>query len=409
MISFISAEDHLHMEHIRESLETPVTKSCRTAVAGGGVAGISAALAAARLGADVLLIEREFTLGGLATLGLITIYLPICDGMGRQVIYGIGEELLRLSALHGCEYFPEAWLGSGTPGEREETRFEVGFNADLFALECERLLLSCGVRILYGTQICSAVRKNGRITHIICENKSGRFAVECTNVIDATGDADVAVMGGANTSLFARGNIAAGWYYSYASGNRELNMIGYSEDPGAVIPDEKGMKKDRFSGVDGDELSRMMILSHSLTYNAWRDRTKGEPDAVPCSMAGIPQLRMTRRINGLATPSAADERIDHPDSVGLFGDWRKRGPVYALPFGSLCSDNTLNLLAAGRDISVTDDMWDITRVIPCCAVTGEAAGTAAAMFDDFRPGAGDIKELQARLRAGNVRLSLSEI
>ncbi|MBO4220476.1 MAG: FAD-dependent oxidoreductase [Clostridia bacterium] len=396
------------MERIRESLETPVTHSCRTAVAGGGVAGISAALAAARHGADVLLIEREFTLGGLATLGLITIYLPICDGRGRQVIYGIGEELIRLSALHGCEYFPEAWLGNGTAKDREETRFEVGFNPDLFALECERLLLSNGVRILYGTQICSAARKDGRVTHIICENKSGRFAVECTNVVDATGDADVAVMAGANTSLFAGGNIAAGWYYSCSNGKRELNMIGFSEDPGSAIPEEE-RKKDRFSGVDGDELSRMMIMSHSLTYGAWKDRLRGEPDAVPCSIAGIPQLRMTRRINGLSTPSSAEEGKDHPDSVGLFGDWRKCGPVYALPFGSLCSDNTLNLLAAGRDISVTDDMWDITRVIPCCAVTGEAAGTAAALFDDFRPDACGMRELQARLRAGNVRLSMSEI
>ena len=54
-------------------------------VCGGGVAGIAAALAAARQGAKVLLLEREYMLGGLATLGLVTIYLPLCDGMGHQV------------------------------------------------------------------------------------------------------------------------------------------------------------------------------------------------------------------------------------------------------------------------------------------------------------------------------------
>ena len=65
-------------------------------VCGGGIAGVSAALSAARAGAKTLLIEREFALGGLATLGLIVVYLPLCDGKGKQVSFGIVEELLRL-------------------------------------------------------------------------------------------------------------------------------------------------------------------------------------------------------------------------------------------------------------------------------------------------------------------------
>lgn len=71
-----------------------------------------------------------------------------------------------------------------------------------------------------------------------------------------------------------------------------------------------------------------------------------------------------------------------PTSVGLFSDWRKRGPVYELPYECLVSGSCTNLIAAGRNISVTDNMWDITRVIPVCAVSGEAAGRAAAMFFD---------------------------
>ena len=78
-----------------KSLE--VKDSYDVVIAGGGIAGISAALAAKRQGKRVLLIEREYLLGGLATLGLITIYLPLCDGKGRRVIYGIGEELMRLA------------------------------------------------------------------------------------------------------------------------------------------------------------------------------------------------------------------------------------------------------------------------------------------------------------------------
>ena len=82
----------------------PLRGSRDVIVVGGGIAGISAALSARRAGAEkVLLIEREYALGGLATLGLVTIYLPLCDGKGTQVSFGIAEELLRLSVSKGAE------------------------------------------------------------------------------------------------------------------------------------------------------------------------------------------------------------------------------------------------------------------------------------------------------------------
>lgn len=83
--------------------EIPVIGEYDVAVCGGGVAGVAAALAAARHGAKVLLIEKQFALGGLATLGLVTVYLPLCDGLGKQVSFGIAEELLRVSIGHGWE------------------------------------------------------------------------------------------------------------------------------------------------------------------------------------------------------------------------------------------------------------------------------------------------------------------
>ena len=71
------------------------------------------------------------------------------------------------------------------------------------------------------------------------------------------------------------------------------------------------------------------------------------------------------------------------DSIGMVSDWRKRGPVYEVPFRCLYNRNVKNLITAGRCVSVTDSMWDIMRVIPCCAVTGQAAGTDAAMTNNF--------------------------
>ena len=93
-----------------------------------------------------------FLLGGLATSGLITVYLPICDGNGRQVSYGIAEELLRLSVKHGhessCGQWEERdakpWLEGGTIEEKKAKRFQTQFNANLYAILCEQLLLKNG-------------------------------------------------------------------------------------------------------------------------------------------------------------------------------------------------------------------------------------------------------------------------
>lgn len=414
-INKINTEMYTGMKSITETITTPVTLSCDVAVCGGGIAGISAALAAARRGSDVLLIEREFAPGGLSTLGLVTIYLPICDGMGHQVIYGIGEELLRLSIKHGCECKrPAPWLDGGSAEEKAAVRFQAGFNGPLFMLEAEKLLRDAGVRILYGTQICSAVTDNGRIEALVIENKSGRSAVEIKKaVVDATGDADIAAFAGAGTVLYGRGNTLAGWYYFIDSKERRCRLLG-----GAEITDEQaaaGKKQPkllsdrRFTGIDGTEISEMMQMSHAATYADWEARHAADPSCLPDALASIPQLRMTRRIRGLAAPDA-DADASYADSIGVTGSWRSRGPVYELPLGCIIADGCRNLLAAGRDISVSDRMWDITRVIPVCAVTGEAAGAAASLFDDFSsPDTSMVGKLRASLREGGVRLSRGEI
>ncbi|MDD2600778.1 MAG: FAD-dependent oxidoreductase [Eubacteriales bacterium] len=112
---------------------------------------------------------------------------------------------------------------------------------------------------------------------------------------------------------------------------------------------------------------------------------------------------MTRRLDGA---TVLDDKHPHDliiSSIGITGDWRRCGPAFAIPFEALYGKKILNLITAGRCISVTDDMWDITRVIPCCAVTGQAAGTAAAMCDDYAEF--DVRELQEHLKNDGVRLN----
>ena len=152
---------------IKETLETAVKNEYDVAVCGGGFAGISAALAAVRQGSKVVLFEKQYMLGGLGTAGLVTIYLPLCDGYGHQVSFGIVEELFRLSILHGAEdRYPENWLENiGTRTEIDK-RFEVQYNPQLFAVLAEKLLKDAGVKILYGTYAVDVKLYNDKISHL---------------------------------------------------------------------------------------------------------------------------------------------------------------------------------------------------------------------------------------------------
>lgn len=395
------------MNYIKEPEKSiPVLKEYDTVVAGGGIAGISAALAAARNGASVLLIEREFLLGGLATLGLVTVYLPICDGNGRQVCYGIAEELLRLSVRHGCEGSPcTQWLGNGTVEERKKRRFDVQYNPYVFAIEVEQLLRKSGVDILYGTAVCNTIVEDGKITHIMIENKSGRTAVKLKSIVDTTGDADICKLSGEGTAIFKQGNVPASWYYATEDGKFSLRTIGFCDIPDSQkTPEQLAADKSsmRFTGLDADELTNLTLYSHKTLLNEFLKGGDLSPERTVSSIATIPQIRMTRRIDGVYTQNDDEMHCEFADSVGLFSDWRKPGPVYELPFGTLYGKKISNLITAGRCISVTDAMWDITRVIPVCAVSGQAAGTAAAITDDFKTT--DIGKLQTILKSAGVVL-----
>ena len=396
---------------INEQIKTKVKGKYDVAVCGGGFAGISAALAAARQGSKVVLFEKQYMLGGLGTAGIVTIYLPLCDGFGRQVSFGIAEELLRLSILHGAEdMYPENWLKN--KGARTETdkRFEVQYNPQLFAILVEKLLLDEGVDILYGTYAVGVNTSENEIKHIITENKSGRVAYQVKSVVDATGDCDIAHFAGVPTKKFNQGNVLAAWYYSIGKEGYKLNMVGFAD-----IPDEEKCEENkvkpltarRFSGLDGAELSEQMCMSHQSTYEDFLKKRESDDALLPVTIATTPQIRMTRRIVGEYELSHTEMHKYFEDSIGMVSNWKKRGPVYEVPFRTLYNSEAKNLICAGRCTSVSETMWDIMRVIPCCAVTGQAAGTAAAITNDFSTL--NIKHLQAVLEDSGVVLHEKEI
>ena len=116
---------------------------------------------------------------------------------------------------------------------------------------------------------------------------------------------------------------------------------------------------------------------------------------------------MTRKIVGEYELTHTEAHTYFEDSIVMVSNWKKRGPVYEVPFRTLYSASVKNLAVAGRCTSVDEPLWDVMRVIPCCAVTGEAAGIAAAMTDDLTTL--DIKTLQAELKKSNVILHESDL
>lgn len=399
---------------IREVNELPVTDSCDVFVAGGGIAGIAAALAAARQGKKVILAERMYMLGGLATAGLVTIYLPICDGFGRQVSFGLAEELLKLSIKHDHldkRGYPN-WIASDDPAHRTEKdpRYEVDFNPQLFAIDAEQLLLKDGVEILYGTYVSGCTVENEKITHVILECKGGRQAIRVTSCVDASGDLDLGTAAGVPSVTFKQGNLMAAWFYSCDRSGYDLQVVGYCDTPDEEK--EKTGKNEtaghkRYLGLENKEITELTVDSHAAVMNTFLKKRAKDDSFVPVTIATIPQLRMTRHIDGEYTLATEEMHTRFEDSIGMVSDWRKRGPVYEVPFRTLYNHAVKNLVTAGRVTACTEGLWDVLRVIPCCSVTGEAAGIAAALTDDFS--ALDVSLLQEKLREQGVVIHESEL
>lgn len=394
-------------DFIREApRQTPVMEMCDVAVVGGGIAGIAAALSAARAGAKTILLEQQYALGGLATLGLVAIYLPLCDGNGRQVSFGIAEELIRLSvALEGKNVIAD-WKAGQLTGKT--SRLECTYNPNIMALEAERLLIESGVQILYGVQVCDAVMEQGTIRALITESRSGRSAIAVKSVVDASGDGVVCRLAGENTAIFQQQNILAAWYCASQNGKVKLHPLGACDNPDKYKTQEQLDKKQkRYVGLDCRELSQFTLDAHKALMADFLAKGDLSQDHQLTMIPSIPQIRMTRRLAGVTELDEPETNVFFEDSIGLIGNWKHRGPVYELPFSCLHGVRVRNLITAGRCISTTDTMWDNTRVIPACAVTGEAAGLAAAMSDDFT--AISVPQMQQKLRERKIPLHTEEL
>ena len=382
------------MKTLVERLETPVREETDVLVVGGGIAGVAAALAARRAGVRVLLLEKQALLGGLATNGLISWYEPLCDGQGHQLIYGLAEELLRLSFRYGDDSLPEIWKDRSVPVDpakvRPEKQHPVGgryatfFSPTMFQLAMDEILLNEGVEL----------RLVGDLALLHA---------------DASGDADLFDRAGVPCVL-GKNFLSVVAHWSDTSEKKKALELRRWRCGGADLHGNGHPADYPFlSGTTNEEVTRFLLDGRRII----REKTMGE-DRTARDIVALPamaQFRKTRRLDGAYTLTERDCHAAHADSIGLAADFEKVGDWYEIPYGCLYHPDCANMLAAGRMISSDGWAWDVTRVIPVCALTGQAAGLAAAQIaaTDQTAAALPIDGLQKALREQGVVLHRADL
>ena len=383
--------------------KTPFRKEYDAIICGGGVAGCAAAIACARNGLRTALIENQVVLGGLATSGIVLIYLPLCDGKGNMVIQGLSRTFIERCNDYGPSEINPAWNASGNVAPGRNNRFYAYFSPASFMLTLDEMMEENQVDVWFDTRLTGVKMAPGgnSVKKICIDNKSGHGELSAKVFIDATGDADLVFFAG--KELHCAGNAEVIWAIerrekqdstSYTFGKGVSTLISADDlDDLTIAP-----------GINGKLLSRYMLATRKRYKKELLKSYAGSEsrkDRYPLMLPGMAPLRHTRCIIGEYMLEKKDENTFLEDSLGVITDWRKGGVLLEVPLRSFIPKGLKNVLAAGRTLSASGDAWEITRVIPCAAMTGEAAGESAAMFirekkKDLR--LLEVKKLQTLLR-----------
>lgn len=387
------------------------------AVVGAGMAGIAAAIQSARDGKKTILLEKTVLPGGLATTGLIYIYLPLCDGNGHQLAFGLTEELLRKSIVYGPGEIPN-WQKE--QNAHESKRFRVAFSPASFMLALTELLQENGVDIWYDTLVVDAVKAEGKVKSVFVENESGRIEIRAKCFIDASGTGIVARRAGI-PGWDKEPNYLSIWALQYdkslensvdfdLSPSLHMNIMGIPWD------ESKAPEGTVYRGISGKMVSDFVMKGHDMLLDyykqKWQKGKENRKTLFPVHLPAMPQYRKIFAIKSMRDLQTGENNLRFEDSIGMIGDWRKSGPAWEIPYRSLCpADGTGAFLAVGRCIGSVGDAWEVTRVIPTAALTGQVAGVAASLAIDIGtdPCHLDPKLIQARLHRLGFPLHLPEV
>lgn len=400
------------------SRDLPVIGRPDVLVLGAGSAGVAAAVAAARRGADTWLVERHPFVGGLATFGLINLLLTLDDGCGNQVVAGLCQELVdRLDANGAAVHPPSPGWGSEDPARVEEwrrwgliwgappeaVRYSVAFSPDAFVDVAYDLLAAAGVRLRLHTAFAAAPVEDGRVSAVVLESKAGREAVVPTVVVDTTGDGDVFVAAGADHE-----RVAIPPYLWFRAGgvdpdraNPGLAYFLTTETGRVLVP--WGPSQNRVDACDPDDMTRAELECREQARSAFRALRENDPafeHAWLDDYARMLGITESRRLLGDYVLRKEDGDVRFDDSVAQTGHWTRREVVFDVPYRCLTTPAAHNLLVAGRCISTTRYVHQATKEIPAAMATGEAAGAAARHALDA---AGNVRVVDVALVRDDLR------
>ena len=425
-------------EIIQYNKELPVKVETDVFIAGGGPAGVSAAVAASEAGAKVFVAEASQSFGGAAVTMLVPAFMEFGNGTDFLAA-GIGKRIFDYLA----ENAPESAKPYCPPNIPVET----------LKLCYDSMMEECGAQYCFNTQVIDVAVANGEIQHVICAGKGAIYAVKAKVYIDCTGDADLCAYAGAEFEQGGENGEVMGstlcglwtgiqWENVVSPDSRMLEQAFkdqvFSQNdlhlPG-MWPIAKGVggsNTGHVFGVDGtnaDSLTKGMVEARKRMQEYrryYREYLSGFENAeLVCS---APQLgiRESRRVvcdYRLVLQDFLDQAV-FPDEIGRYSynidihantvgldDYElfekehttyryKVGESYGIPYRTLPVKGFSNLLTAGRCICSDRYMQSSVRVMPGCYITGQAAGTAAAICALEKVNVHDapVKKIQKQLK-----------
>lgn len=385
-------------------------------VAGGGMSGVAAAIAAAREGLSVLLVERYGFLGGMATAGLVNPFM--CYWVREENPYperrdflsqGLFTEILnRLHELDGYSF-------------RDTT-----FDEEAMKLVLARMIEESGVELLLHSFVCDVRVDNGNIRYITVANKAGLTRLEAEYYVDATGDGDLATLAGCRyeigneegyaqpmTMCFRIAQADLEYYHHHRKEVLELYNR-YQEEGKIRNPRENILTfphvADGFlhfnstriikkSAVDPEDLTQAELEVREQAYELYhffKENVSGFERSKLVMTACQIGVRESRRITGHYTVTEEDILegrkfedaiccgnydidIHNPSGTGTVIKHLPLGDYYTIPYRAMVPLGLDNLIIAGRPISATHAAHSSYRILPICTCIGEAAGAAAAL------------------------------
>jgi hypothetical protein len=439
--------------------DLPLLADADVCVVGSGSAGSTAAIAAARGGASVVLVEKLPFLGGTSTAVLDTFYGFWTPGdTPRKMVGGIADEVVASLRVLGPVVERPNTYGAGTG---------VTYLAEHLKVVWEQLAAGAGVRILLHAMLQDAVVDgDGRLRAIVVATKAGLGRIVARAFVDASGDADLCAFAGFGfetagerdpaqtlTTTFRMANVDRSRRATITTADLHGMMARAAAD-GFDMPRREG--SDHITPVEGVTATIMTRLQPNERGDGGRIVNTTDPGFLTAAeIAGRQQaleyarflvervpgyegaslvalgtqigIRETRRVHGDARLTRDDVLAarQFDDQIGLCGApiedhragadtrWAYLPPSSAvgIPYGTLVVHDAVNVLVAGRCFSATHDAHASVRSMAQCMAMGQAAGTAAAMASD-RGTTGTVREidvasLRSRLAADGAILELA--